>query len=161
MSSREVVVGKITGVHGVRGYVRLLSYTSPPERIWEYAPFYISGEVCVMGLIGSSRGSFIVRIAGLEDRDRALSVVGSEVSVLRENFPVIDDDEYYYCDLIGLEVVSSGKKRLGRVMTVEDYGAGVIIVWSNLSGQEELHPYSDDFFGEVDLSKGEIEFLGE
>ena len=165
MSSREVIVGKIVAIHGVRGYMKLLSYTSPPQQIWQYKPFYIysrSGRsaTCDLKLIGRSKKVFIVSIDNVKDQDQALMMIDCEISVMRDTLPSTNEDEHYYCDLINLQVVNSKKECLGRVTNIEDHGAGAIIIWESVSGKEELHPYSEDFFGRVDLTEGKIEFLG-
>jgi 16S rRNA processing protein RimM len=115
-------------------------------------------EGCVK--VGGQGDVLWVKCEGVESKEDALCWVGRKLYVVRELFPVLEEGEWYCHDLVGLKVVDNGGVELGEVVAVEDYGAGPILAWRRLDGSEELYPYSDDFFGCVDLEAGRIVFEG-
>ena len=105
-----VLLGRIVGVHGVRGELKLESYTDPRMRIFRYQPWQLgtgSGVVQVAGCQGRAQGKGIVAtLPGIDDRDAAAALVGSDIRVPRAALPPAAPGEYYWADLEGLEVVT-------------------------------------------------------
>ena len=125
----RICVGAIAGAFGVRGEVRLKSFCSDPADIATYSPltsedgtrrFEVSLTREVTGALGA-------RIKGIATKEDADALRGVTLWAPRSALPALPDDEFYHADLIGLEVVDTGGKSLGRVRALYDHGAGDII----------------------------------
>lgn len=130
-AQRPVVVGRVTGVFGVRGWVRIFSYTDPPENILQYGPWLVGerGERCLRVLDGALHGKgVIVHLEGIDDRDVARGLIGADIRVSRAAFGKAGRDEYYWSDLIGLRVVNEEGVELGRVKDLLATGANDVLV---------------------------------
>jgi len=138
-----VVVGRISGVYGVRGWVRVRSYTEPRENILRYSPWLLKSSdgwrSCALEEGRPHGKGIVVRLAGYEDRERAAALIGVEVAVRREQLPPLPAGEYYWADLIGLEVVTREGVSLGRIDHLLETGANDVLV---VQGERErLIPY--------------------
>ena len=154
-----VLVGKIVGLSGVRGEVKLESYTEPRTRIFGYQPWLLktaSGEREISGCRGRAQGKGIVAtLPEIDDRDAAARFVGSEVWVRRSALPGAKQGEYYWADLEGLEVVTVEGAKLGRVSHLVATGANDVLVVAG--DRERLIPFVlDDYVKQVDFESGRI-----
>jgi 16S rRNA processing protein RimM len=154
-----VILGRISGLFGVKGWVKVYSYTEPREAVLDYDRWLLSGkngwqEATVAE--GQRHGkTVIVRINGYDDRDKAAGLIGTEIGVPREELPETDSDHYYWSDLEGLSVVHRDGTELGKVDYLLETGANDVMV---VKGEtERLIPF---VMGKVvlgvDLTKGEI-----
>lgn len=153
-----ICVGNITGPHGVKGWVKVFSNTSPRENILNYSPWRIvAGEqVQIVTVSGRLQGKNVVaQIDGVEQREQAVELVGSKIYISAEQLPQLDDGEYYWSDLIGLEVESLDAEPLGAVETMLETGANDVMV---LRGdRERLIPFvMDDVVKLVDLANKRV-----
>ncbi|KPA23279.1 Ribosome maturation factor RimM [Shimia sp. SK013] len=120
-----ICVGAIGGAYGVRGDVRLKSFTAEADAIADYAPL-ITGdgamefEVTVLGVV---KNGLSARLSGISTKEQADALKGVKLYVPRARLPDTDDDEYYYTDLVGLEVRDTGGTLLGTVKSVQNHGA--------------------------------------
>ncbi len=159
MSDRSaVLVGRISGIYGVRGWVKVYSYTQPRENILNYLPWQIGSEESgwqVMKVIeGRPQGKgIVVHLDGFNDRDEVRSLIGLEIKVNRDQLPQTAADEYYWADLIGLRVETTEGVVLGKVDHLFDTGANDVVV---VQGERErLIPYVwGDVIAGIDLEKG-------
>lgn len=130
-----VFIGKIAGVHGVQGWVRIYSHTRPTQNILTYTPWYLhtTGEHQAVNLADSRVSSkrLLARIGGYDDRTRAMLLVGSLIYVSRSQFEATEPDEYYWSDLQGLEVVTTSGAVLGTVTSLMETGANDVLVVNN------------------------------
>jgi 16S rRNA processing protein RimM len=156
---RAIEVGTISGVYGVRGWVRVYSYTEPRENILSYDPWLVEQggrwyRVPLRG--GRSQGKGVVaHLFGCEDRDQAVRLVGARVAIERSQLPPLEDDEYYWSDLVGLEVVNREGVVLGKVETLLETGAHDVMVVKG--AREHLIPFvPGPFVLKVDLAAGRI-----
>lgn len=156
--SRQVVVGEILGAFGVRGWVKVKTHTHPPENILKYSPWYIAGNNEAKGyaLVEGKRhgeGLVIARLEGLIDRDQAQLLQRHTISVSRDSFPQAKPGEYYWVDLIGLEVHTLQGTVLGKVVNMMETGANDVI---EVQGdRERLIPFVvGDFVKEVRINEG-------
>jgi 16S rRNA processing protein RimM len=154
---RMLVLGHISGVYGVRGWVKIFSETEPRENILTYSPWYLDGsrepqEVAEGRLQGKS---LVARMKGCNDRDQAAALVGQEISVRRDQLPPPSADELYWADLEGLAVVTVEGVPLGRVDRLFATSANDVLV---VKGECEcLIPFLwDDVVKEVDFDRGEM-----
>jgi 16S rRNA processing protein RimM len=152
-----VVLGKIVGVFGVRGWVRVLSETDPPEHILTYSPWTIGGEASTWRVReGQAHGKgLIVALDGCDDRDQAAALVGQEISVARDRLPPAGADEIYWIDLEGLAVVTDGGVVLGTIDHLFATAANDVIV---VAGERErLLPFVwGDVVKDIDLEAGRM-----
>lgn len=157
---RFVTVGKVSGVYGVRGWVRIYSYTEPREAILEYVPWWLSGAsgwVAHTLAEGRRHGKGVVaRLEGCTDRDAAGGWVGREIAVRREQLPDPGPDGYYWVDLVGLRVVTRDGRPLGTVSRLLETGANDVLV---VQGErEQLIPFAiGSVVRAVDRERGVIE----
>ena len=159
MAPEPVVLGRISGLFGVRGWVKVFSYTEPREAVLDYDRWLLSGkngwqEATVAE--GQRHGkTVIVRINGYDDRDQAAGLIGTEIGVPRDELPETDSDHYYWSDLEGLCVVHRDGTELGKVDHLLETGANDVMV---VKGEtERLVPFvMDKVVLGVDLAKGEI-----
>ena len=156
--SRQIVVGEILGAFGVRGWVKVQSHTEPPENILRYSPWRLAGgggEKDYRVIEGRPHGGtlVIVRLEGLSDRDQAALLHKHQVSVPRECFSHPQPGEYYWADLIGLEVRNLAGVVLGRVAGMMETGANDVM---EVHGERErLIPFvMGDYVKEVRLDEG-------
>lgn len=146
--SAPMVVGVVVGAHGVKGWVKIRSFTQPIDNILDYQPWLVrqkgkQGNVdakVVELLQARVGGKFIVaQFAGVEDRDQALSYRGAQVLVSRSQLPELTDNQFYWTDLVGLEVKRIDGTDFGRVVALMETGANDVLVVQG--DQEYLIPF--------------------
>lgn len=127
-----VILGRITGLYGVHGGVKIQSYTRPRERIFSYHPWYLRRDRQWMESPARRERSdvkgIIAVISGIEDRDAASPLLGSDIAVRRDQLPGLGKGEFYQVDLIGLELKDISGKRLGRLTEIEETGANDVML---------------------------------
>lgn len=161
VSGRRVPMGRIVGVFGVQGEVKLESWSEPRERIFDYQPWQLEsapGEISVMdGVRGRKQGKGLVAcLPGMVDRDQAVVLVGTDILVDREQLPPPADGEYYWADLEGLDVVNTEGTPLGRVSHLVATGANDVLVVRG-GGKEHLLPFvKEQYVRDVDMQAGRI-----
>jgi 16S rRNA processing protein RimM len=152
----RICVGVITGAQGVRGAVRIKSFTAAPEDVAAYGPVADeAGERSFdLRAVGRAKGVVIATIAGIADRDAADRLKGVRLYVAREKLPAPGEEEYYHADLIGLAAVLKDGTVLGRVRAVHEYGAGDSIEVLRDDGGTVLVPFTRAAVPKVDLAAG-------
>ena|SRR5690348_2898556 len=159
---RRVLLGRIVGVHGVRGEVKIESFTEPRLRIFDYQPWMLerqSGEVEeIRDVRGRAQGKGVVAaIQGIGDRDRAAGLIGTSIFVARAALPPAEEGEVYQSDLEGLEVVNLTGVSLGKVSHLFETGANPVLVTRREDGREHLIPYVPEVYVQsVDLEAHRI-----
>jgi 16S rRNA processing protein RimM len=155
--SRRVVVGEVLGAFGIRGWIKVQSHTDPPENILRYSPWFI-GEAeapeAFRVVAGRSHGYVVVAgLEGITDRDRAAFLGRKTISVERDQFPELPPDEFYWADLVGLEVRTTGGVVLGKVTGMIETGANDVL--EVRGDRERLIPFvRGDFVKDVRLNEG-------
>ena len=154
----NICVGAIMGAFGAKGEVRLKSFCAEPEDVGSYGPLLSEDGTQVFDLTVTRpvKGGFAARIKGVRYKDEADKLRGMRLYVTRDVLPNLPDDEYYYSDLIGLEVVDTGGVSLGKVRAVHDHGAGDFLEIRAVDGKDALLPFTRDAVPTVDLSAGRI-----
>src|SRR5512147_2010013 len=123
----KVRVARIGAAHGVRGEMKLWSFTGDPAAVADYGPLETEDgkRQFEIETMRAAKDHFVVRIAGIDDRDAAAKLCNLDLFVPRERLPAIDeDDTYYHADLIGLDAVSETGVALGKVTALHNFGAG-------------------------------------
>lgn len=155
---RRVCVGVITGPHGVRGALRVKSFTAIPEDIARYGPLAdeSGSRSFALTLVGAAKGVLIARIKGIEDRDRAEALRGLRLHLPRAALPPPAAEEYYHADLVGLAAELPDGRTLGVVRAVHDFGAGDVIEIARPAGPPALVPFTRAAVPLVDLRAGRL-----
>lgn len=155
--ARRLVLGHVSGVYGVRGWVKIYSETEPLEGILGYAPWYLGdGDAPRHVAEGKRHGKgLIARIEGCEDRDGAAALVGMQISIPRDRLPPPAEDEVYWADLEGLSVETLAGQRLGKVDRLfATPGNDVLVVKGE---RERLIPFIwGQVIADVDFDRGLI-----
>ncbi len=128
-SERLVVLGAITGVHGVAGMVKVKSFTQDPYAIGEYGPLLLgdTDQRLAIARMQPHKDVFLVQFEGVEGRQAAEALKGIELKLEREKLPVTDEDEYYFADLVGLVVKRDDDTVIGKIVDVVNFGAGDLL----------------------------------
>ena len=152
-------MGRVLGPYGVRGWIKLRTFTEHPDSLADYARWLVADgagwrEVEVEETHLHS-GQLVVKLAGVNDRDQALALRGREVAVPREDLPPAGEGEFYWADLIGLEVVNMQGEILGKVEDLLETGANDVLVVQG--DAQHLLPYVDAVVLDVDLEAGRIQ----
>jgi 16S rRNA processing protein RimM len=157
-ADKQIALGYISAVHGIKGWVKVHSWTRPMEAILEYQPWLLGEDKRPVKIIdGRKQGKGLAALLpGFEDREQAATLVGSQIFVGRDQLPATDDDEYYWSDLEGLDVHTTKGEVLGRVERLMETGANDVLV---IRGEREhLVPFiQGQYVTRVDLEDGLIE----
>ena len=158
--STRICLGVVAGAHGVRGLVKIKSFTETPGDIVAYGPLSDEAgtrrfEIAVKGM---AKGSVLAGIAGVEDRDAAQALKGMRLYVDRAALPAPDEEEtYYHADLVGLMAESRDGGQIGWVAAVHNFGAGDLLeIARDDGGPELLVPFTKAAVPEVDLEGGRL-----
>lgn len=160
-AGRRVLVGRIVGLYGVQGWLKIESWTEPRTRIFDYQPWQIDTAPDaareIKGVKGRPQGKGLVaHLPEVDDRDKAALLVGKDIHVARELLPPPGKDEYYWVDLEGLEVVTIEGVELGRVSHLFATGANDVVVVKDAT-RERLVPFiQGSYVRSVDLSAGRM-----
>ncbi len=155
----RICLGVVAGAHGVRGLVKIKSFTETPGDILAYGP--LSDEAGTrrfeITLKGLAKGAVLAAIAGIGGRDAAQALKGTGLYVARAALPAPEDEEaYYHADLVGLRAEDREGAALGRVTAVHNFGAGDMLEIAREDGGELLVPFTKAAVPEVDLEAGRL-----
>ena len=155
-SDRKICVGQFAGAHGVRGLVKVRSFTAEPESIFDYAPLTDeSGEtVYKIAPKSEAKDHFIATVEGVTNKEEADALRGDRIYIPRGALPKTADGEFYEADLMGLEVVDAVGKAYGTVMGVHDHGAGVFLEIGTSRKDSFMLPFKNAFVPKVDRKAG-------
>ncbi|MEZ5946096.1 MAG: ribosome maturation factor RimM [Hyphomonas sp.] len=155
---RLIAVGVVKGAHGVRGEVRVKSFTADPEAVFAYGPLVDAAGQTVLTPKSARPGKdhFIVRPKEQKQKEEWDALRGTLLHVSRSAMPDASEDEFYIEDLVGLDVFAGGGEAAGRVKSVQDYGAGGLIEISLKGGDSVLIPFTLADVPVVDLAAGRI-----
>ena len=154
----SVLVGVIVGAHGIKGEVKLKSFTSDPLSISRYGPLHASsGKQFEISKLKAAKDGFIASLKNVNDRNEAETLKGVELFVSREKLPKLKTHEAYAHDLLGLDVVFENGTALGKLVAMPNYGAGDLLEVA-VDGKAEtvLIPFTNAFVPQEDFSSGRI-----
>ncbi|MBC6437654.1 MAG: 16S rRNA processing protein RimM [Rhodobacteraceae bacterium] len=155
----RVCVGAIIGAFGVRGEVRVKSFTAVPTSIGDYGPLSTEdgSRHFTLTITRPVKNGFAVRLSGVATREQAAGLRGTRLYAPREALPGLPNDEFYYADLIGLAVVDTGGQDRGQVHAVHNHGASDLLeVRANRQRSAVLVPFTQEIVPMVDLAAGRI-----
>ena len=154
--SKLICVARIGAAHGVRGEVRLWTFTGDPLAVLHYGPLTTKdgSRAFEVAKAREAKDHLVATIKGVSDRNAAERLNGLELYVPRDRLPATDDDEYYHADLIGLAAETTAGVPLGRVLAIHNFGAGDIIEIAPPSGSTLMLPFTNAVVPTVDLPGG-------
>jgi 16S rRNA processing protein RimM len=155
----KLLLGRISGIYGVKGWIKVFSYTRPAENILNYPSWYLKHrdeEMFYKVREGRPQGKGLVAsLEGIEDRDIARLLVGADIYIERDQLPSLPEGEYYWTDLLGLQVINRQGQSLGEVVEILETGANDVLVVKGES--RELIPWVwGTYLLDVDLEAGRI-----
>ena len=153
-----ICVAAVATAHGVRGALRLRCFTEKPEDVAAYGPLFDQEghRLFELTILGRAKDGVIAKADGIDDRDAAEALRGTELFVPRSALPDPGDDEFYYEDLQGLTAVSVDANPIGIVKQVANYGAGDLIEVTGDDGASRFFPFDKATVLSVDLAKGQL-----
>jgi 16S rRNA processing protein RimM len=154
----KVCVARIGAAHGVRGAVKLWTFTENPFAVKDYGPLSTEDGARDFELTSAreAKDHLVVTLKGVTTRDDAERLNGIELYISRGKLPATEDDEYYHADLIGLDAVTTANEPLGRVIAIHNFGAGDLIEIAPPSGTTILLPFSNAVVPTVDIAAGRV-----
>jgi 16S rRNA processing protein RimM len=158
MPPSQICVARIGAAHGVRGAVKLWTFTEDPLAVKRYGPLQTKDGARQFEVthVREAKGHLVATLKGIATREEAERLNGVELYVAREKLPATDEDEYYHADLIGLAAVTPANEPLGRVIAIHNFGAGDIIEIAPPSGATMLLPFTNAVVPSVDLAGGRV-----
>ena len=158
-----ICMGIITSAHGIRGGMKVLSYTTKPNDIINYGTlFYLNPlKKLTLSIIGYIRNHLIVKIEGIKTRNEAEKLRNTKLYILRQNLPILkDENEFYISDLMNLKVYDLDGSIIGNVIGIVNCGTQYIIdisINNNLKKSQILTlPFTKDFFPHVNLNRSQL-----
>lgn len=159
----RVLLGRITGAHGLKGEVRIAAFTAGPDDVAAYGPLQSADGSATVEIVSIRRvggGAAVARIAGIAGRTAAERLRGMDLYVPRAKLPPAAADEYYHSDLIGLAAFSPEGEALGQIVAVHNFGAGDLLeVRAPQGRQTALVPFAGAHVPKVDLETGRITII--
>jgi 16S rRNA processing protein RimM len=154
----KVLLARIGAAHGVRGEVRIKPFTADPLSVAQFGPLSAQdGRTFRIERLRPAKEVVIAKIHGVDDRDAAEALNGTDLFVPRDRLPAPDEeDEFYHADLIGLEATSPNGNLLGTVVAIHNFGAGDILDIVPRRGPSLLVPFTKQAVPEIDLSAGRL-----
>ena len=153
-----ICVARIGAAHGVRGAVKLWTFTEDPLAVKHYGPLTTKDGAREFEVtqVREAKDHLVATIKGVDTREDAERLNGIELYIAREKLPDTGDDEYYHADLIGLAAVTTSEEPLGRVAAIHNFGAGDIIEIAPPQGATMLLPFTNAVVPTVDLAGGRV-----
>lgn len=154
----KICLGAVVGVHGIRGEVKVKTYTEDEHNLTRYGK--VSNQTgdreFELKIVGHSKELLRVKIKGIEDRTTAETLIGIGFYIERSRLPELKEDEFYHADLIGLDVQNIKGERIAQVNALYNFGAGDLIELKMADGTLEMLPFSKQYVPIIDIEKGFI-----
>jgi 16S rRNA processing protein RimM len=153
-----ICIARIGAAHGVRGAVKLWTFTEDPFAVKHYRPLSTKDGTRQFELSDAreAKDHLVATFKGVTTRDQAERLNGIELYIARDQLPATDEDEYYHADLIGLAAVTSANEPVGRVIAIHNFGAGDIIEIAPPHGVTLLLPFTNAVVPTVDIAGGRV-----
>ncbi|MEA2819716.1 MAG: rRNA processing protein RimM [Bradyrhizobium sp.] len=153
-----ICVARIGAPHGVRGAVKLWTFTEDPLAVKRYGPLATKDGARSFEVTHAreAKGHLVATLKGIATREDAERLNGIELYIAREKLPETGADEYYHADLIGLAAVNAADQPIGRVIAIHNFGAGDIIEIAPPNGATMLLPFTHAVVPTVDLGNGRV-----
>ena len=157
--AERICVAQIGGAHGIRGEVKLKSFTADPLAVKDYGVLESEDGAASFAIeaLRPAKGYLVARLRGVRDRNAAEQLTNLRLFVPRERLPPPASDEFYHADLIGLAAVTAAGVEVGTVVAVHNFGAGDILeLRPPAGGTTIMLPFTDAFVPRIDIAGGRI-----
>jgi 16S rRNA processing protein RimM len=157
--AERICVAQIGGAHGIRGEVKLKSFTADPMAVKDYGPLTSEDGSARFEIeaLRPAKSHLVARLRGVADRNAAERLTHVRLFVPRERLPPPAEDEFYHVDMIGLAAATADGTEVGTVVAVHDFGAGAILeLQPPAGGNTVMLPFTDAFVPAVDIAGGRI-----
>jgi 16S rRNA processing protein RimM len=149
----RVCLGIIVGSKGLRGEVKVKSYTDDPQDVAAYGPVFTDdNRTLTLTATGSGKGVVIAKVDGVDDRTQAEALKGLKLHVDRSALPPPGADSLYQADLVGLQAERTDGESLGTVVAFHNFGAGDVMEVQSDGGESVLIPFTEEAIAEVDMT---------
>ena len=152
-----IEIGCFVGVHGIKGQVKLNSFTEIPESIFNYKEFFLekNDNVLKLKLISKVKQNLICKIENVETRNEAEKYRGLKLFIKKDSLPKLEESEFYHRDLIEFQVYNLKKESFGKIQSFNDFGGGLLI---EVKKENKLFylPVGNDFLEDIDYEQKEI-----
>ena len=154
----DVLLGVVIGAQGLKGEVKVKTFTEAPEALGAYGPLHTKdGRSFDVAALRATKGAAVVRLEGVASREAAESLKGTELYVRRGALPAGEAHEFYHADLIGLRAEDTEGRTIGTVKAVHNFGAGdVIEIARDDGGGDVLMPFTSEIVPTIDIPEGRI-----
>lgn len=154
----HICIARIGAPHGVRGAVKLWTFTEDPLAVKAYGPLTTRDGARSFEIASAreANGHLVATLKGVASREDAEQLNGIELYIARDKLPATDENEFYHADLIGLAAVTAANEPLGRVVAIHNFGAGDIIEIAPPHGATMLLPFTNAVVPSVDLAAGHV-----
>jgi 16S rRNA processing protein RimM len=157
MTGKQILLGKILGPHGLKGEVKIKSFTADPLAVASYGPLSVpDGRRFTLERARLHGDIVVAGIKGVADRTFVEALKGLELKIARDDLPEASSDEFYQADLIGLPVVDSTGREIGEVLGFQNFGAGELIEIKRDRSRSSFLPFTNDMVPVVDTGEGKI-----
>jgi 16S rRNA processing protein RimM len=152
-----IEIGCFVGVHGIKGQVKLNSFTEIPESIFNYKEFFLekNDNVLKLKLISKVKQNLICKIENVETRNEAEKYRGLKLFIKKDSLPKLEESEFYHRDLIEFQVYNLKKESFGKIQSFNDFGGGLLI---EVKKENKLFylPVGKDFLEDIDYEQKEV-----
>ena len=152
-----IEIGCFVGVHGIKGQVKLNSFTEIPESIFNYKEFFLekNDNVLKLKLISKVKQNLICKIENVETRNEAEKYRGLKLFIKKDSLPKLEESEFYHRDLIEFQVYNLKKESFGKIQSFNDFGGGLLI---EVKKENKLFylPIGNDFLEDIDYEQKEV-----
>ncbi len=154
----DILLGVVIGAQGLKGEVRVKTFTGEPEAIAHYGDLHAKDgrKFAVAGARSAKAGEAVVALKGVADRNAAEALKSVELFVPRGRLPAVDDGEYYHADLLGLRAVDGEERLIGTVKAIHNFGAGDVIEIETPDGNDLMLAFTRETVPVVDVKTGRI-----
>ncbi|MBP0437793.1 ribosome maturation factor RimM [Tianweitania sediminis] len=156
--SKYINLAVVGAAHGIKGEVRVKTFTGDPLALGDYGPLRTqTGQELVVAQVRPAKDVVIVRFKGVETRNDAEALNGTELLVLRDKLPEPEEDEFYHVDLIGLRVETASGEPVGTIAAIHDFGAGEMLEVKRPGAKPALVPFTQAAVPTVDIKTGVVQ----
>lgn len=154
----DILLGAVLGAHGLKGEVKVRTFTENPDRLGAYGPLHDAHgrSYTVVGMRVLDGTSAVVQFDEIAERTAAEAIKGQELFVVRTALPQTEAEEFYHADLVGLRVEDAEARLIGHIRGVHNFGAGDVVDIERTDGAEALLPFNRQFVSAVDIDAGRI-----
>ncbi len=154
----KICLGAIVGVHGIRGEVKVKTFTEDERNLTKYGRLLneAGDREFDLKIVGHSKELLRIKVNGIDDRNLAENLIGTKLYIERSRLPEPKENEFYHADLIGLEARSTDGEKIGTVNALYNFGAGDLIELKMADGSLEMLPFTMEYVPKIDIKNGFI-----